>query len=202
MVEACGYVPIALSGNDYVELLPAEWRVVNDYGIRIKNRTYDSPELGPMRRQDSGVRAKRGLWEVHRDPYDVCRIWVRTHRCDGEWVPATWKFLNRVPVPFGDLAWDHISHQLPRASEAEIADAVADLLTRAHAGPQTEPGPKPGKRDRRVAARTKAAGPLTPASVAGPQEEPGEEADEGADSLAEVIPLGLFDPLEDPWKRS
>ncbi|MFJ3307838.1 Mu transposase C-terminal domain-containing protein [Streptomyces sp. NPDC086549] len=202
LVEACGYVPIALSGDDYVELLPAEWRVVNEYGIRIKNRTYDSPELGPMRRQDSGVRAKRGLWEVHRDPYDVSRIWVRNHRGDGEWVPATWKHLNRAPVPFGDLAWDHVSHQLPRATEAEIADAVAALLTRAHGGPQTEQDPKPGKRDRRVAARTKAAGPLTPAPVAGAQTDPEDEADEGEHSMAEVIPLGLFDPLEDPWKRS
>nr|WP_250300876.1 Mu transposase C-terminal domain-containing protein [Streptomyces sp. A 4/2] len=201
-MEACGYVPVALSGDDYVELLPAEWRVVNDYGIRIKNRTYDSRALGPMRRQNSGVRAKRGLWEVHRDPYDVSRIWVRNHRGDNEWVPATWKFLNRAPIPFGDLAWDHVSHQLPRATEAEIADAVAALLTRAHGGPQTEQGPGPGKRDRRVAARTKAAGPLTPASVTGAQAEPEDEADESEESVAEVIPLGLFDPLEDPWKRS
>ncbi|MGW4854798.1 Mu transposase C-terminal domain-containing protein [Streptomyces sp. NPDC004288] len=200
LVEACGYVPVALSSDDYVELLPAEWRVVNDYGIRIKNRTYDRPELGRMRRQDSGIRAKRGLWEVHRGPYDVSRIWVRDHRRDNTWVQATWKFLNRVPVPFGDLAWDHVSQQLPRATEAEIADAVAALLTRAHAGPQTETGPRSSKRDRRVAARTKSAGRVTPASTSSGTscEDTSEESEE---TLAEVIPLGLFDPLEDPWKR-
>ncbi|MGW4684838.1 Mu transposase C-terminal domain-containing protein [Streptomyces sp. NPDC004244] len=202
LVEACGYVPVPLSGDDYVELLPAEWRVVNDYGIRIKNRTYDSPALGRMRRQDSGVRAKRGLWEVHRDPYDVSQIWVRDHRGGGGWVQATWKHLNRVPVPFGDLAWDHVSHQLPRATEAEIADAVAALLTRAHAGPQTARDPKPGKRDQRVVARTKAAGPVIPPPAAGPQTAPGDETDEAEETLADVIPLGLFDPMEDPWKRS
>ncbi|MET7304877.1 Mu transposase C-terminal domain-containing protein, partial [Embleya sp. NPDC005575] len=130
LVEACGYVPVALSGQDYVELLPAEWRVVNDYGVRVKNRIYDSPELGPMRRRDSGVTAKRGLWEIHRDPYDASRIWVRDHRGDGSWVQAIWKHLNRVPVPFGDLAWDHVSHRLPGAAEAEIADAVAALQQR------------------------------------------------------------------------
>ncbi|WP_443050839.1 hypothetical protein [Streptomyces sp. H27-D2] len=54
-----------------------------------------------MRRQVSGVVAKRGLWEVHRDPYDVSRVWVRNHRGNGEWVQATWKYLNRAPVPFG-----------------------------------------------------------------------------------------------------
>ncbi|MFB7668355.1 Mu transposase C-terminal domain-containing protein [Kitasatospora sp. NPDC056138] len=208
LVEASGYVPVALSGDDYIELLPAAWRAVNSYGIKINNRTYDSPELGPMRRRDSGVTAKRGLWEVHRDPYDVSYVWVRDHRGASGWVRATWKHLNRAPVPFGDLAWDHVSHQLPRATEEELAQAVADLLTRAHAGPDQPPSKKPrrgkaDKADRRVAARTKAttmAAPAPPAAAT--QHEPApEDLVEGEDTLAEVIPLGLFDPLEDPWKR-
>ncbi|WP_030948241.1 Mu transposase C-terminal domain-containing protein [Streptomyces sp. NRRL S-646] len=210
LVEACGYVPVALSGQDYIELLPAAWRAVNSYGIRINNRTYDAPELGPMRRRDSGITAKRGLWEVHRDPYDVSRVWVRNHRGDGEWVQATWKYLNRAPVPFGDLAWDHVSHQLPKATEEELAEAVAALLTRAHAGP-TRPTAKKSrkvataKKDRRVAARTKATTP-TAATTPPPtstQDEPAlHEPAEDEETMAEVIPLGLFDPLEDPWKRS
>ena len=210
LVEACGYVPVALSGQDYIELLPAAWRAVNSYGIRINNRTYDAPELGPMRRRDSGVTAKRGLWEVHRDPYDVSRVWVRNHRGGGEWVQATWKYLNRAPVPFGDLAWDHVSHQLPKATEKELAEAVAALLTRAHAGPARPAAKKSrkaatAKKDRRVAARTKATAP-TPATTPPPtntQDEPApHEPAEDEETMAEVIPLGLFDPLEDPWKRS
>ncbi|MET8631037.1 Mu transposase C-terminal domain-containing protein [Kitasatospora sp. NPDC004669] len=211
LVEACGYVPVALSGQDYIELLPAEWRVVNAYGVRINNRTYDSPELGPMRRRDSGVTSKRGLWEIHRDPYDASRIWVRNHRGDNGWVQANWKYLNRAPVPFGELAWDHVSHQLPKATEEELAQAVAALMTRAHAGPASEPAgkaagkDKPSKGDRRVAARTKAAAPVAPlpAPVPKPAEEASPEVaepDEGL--LAEVIPLGLFDPFEDPWRRT
>ncbi|MFE3763946.1 Mu transposase C-terminal domain-containing protein [Streptomyces sp. NPDC059104] len=207
LVESCGYVPVALSGQDYIELLPAAWQAVNAYGIRINNRTYDSPELGPMRRQGSGVAAKRGLWEVHRDPYDASRVWVRDHRGDGVWVQATWKYLNRSPVPFGDLAWDHISHQLPKATEEELAEAVAALLTRAHAGPvpatKGSKKDKPSKNDRRIAARTRVTAPTAPP----PQPEPLEVlASEGPvedeETLAEVIPLGLFDPLEDPWRRS
>ena len=37
----------------------------NDYGITIDYRTYDSPDLNPHRRRDSGLPGKRGLWEVH-----------------------------------------------------------------------------------------------------------------------------------------
>ncbi|MFJ7250949.1 Mu transposase C-terminal domain-containing protein [Kitasatospora sp. NPDC098652] len=206
LVESCGYVPVALSGQDYVELLPAAWRAVNSYGVRINNRTYDSPELGPMRLRDSGVTAKRGLWEVHRDPYDASRVWVRDHRAGGGWVQATWKYLNRAPVPFGDLAWDHVSHQLPKATEEELAQAVADLLTRAHAGPDRPAARKkdrksgPAKAERRVAARTKAAPPTVPSPE--PPRQPEAEAPEDDSDLAEVIPLGLFNPLEDPWGRS
>ncbi|ARP69155.1 integrase [Streptomyces pluripotens] len=213
LVESCGYVPVALSGQDYIELLPAAWRAVNSYGIRINNRTYDAPELGPMRRQHSGVAAKRGLWEVHRDPYDVSRVWVRNHRGNGEWVQATWKYLNRAPVPFGDLAWDHVSHQLPKATEKELAEAVAALLTRAHAGPaqvaesKKAKKNKPSKRDRQVTARTRAMIPavVTPPPAPSPvaADEPAvEEQPEDEEPMADVIPLGLFDPREDPWRRS
>jgi putative transposase len=33
LVQAAGYVPVALSAGDYVELLPATWRAINAYGV-------------------------------------------------------------------------------------------------------------------------------------------------------------------------
>lgn len=72
-----------------------EWRVINDYGITIDYRTYDSPDLNPHRRRDSGLPGKRGLWEVHYDPYDVSRIWVRDQRGD-EWIAVPWTHLPMV----------------------------------------------------------------------------------------------------------
>jgi len=76
---------LTLTGDDYLELLPVEWRQINAYGVRIDYRTYDCPEFGPLRLQHSGVTAKRGLWEVHYDPYDVTKVFVRT--LDG-WITA------------------------------------------------------------------------------------------------------------------
>ncbi|MYW98703.1 MULTISPECIES: Mu transposase C-terminal domain-containing protein [unclassified Streptomyces] len=201
LVEACGYVPVALSSEDYVELLPAAWRAVNDYGIRIKRRTYDSPELAGLRRQHSGIAAKKGLWEVHLDPYDVSRIWVRDHRAGTGWIEATWKHLHRVPVPFGELAWDHARQGLPEATETEIAEAVASLLARAHAGPEQPAKPKRSARDRRVAARTRASSPSAPQKPVPPTESGSGEGPLPDEPLADVVPLGLFDPLEDPWRH-
>ena len=50
LVEAAGYVPVALSAEDYVELLPTSWRAINDYGIKISCRTYDGQDLAGLRR--------------------------------------------------------------------------------------------------------------------------------------------------------
>ena len=159
LVETAGYVPVALGADDYIELLPARWRAVNAYGIKIDRRTYDSPDLNPLRGQRSGVTGRQGLWEIHHDPYDVSRIYVRGPQ---GWITVFWRHLDRVPVPFGDLAWDHARRHLDEpgrsATEEQIADAVAALLQRAYAGPEQTPAPGSGplsKRERRVAARTK-----------------------------------------------
>ena len=55
LVAAAGYLPLTLTGEDYLELLPVAWRQINAYGIRIGYRTYDCPELGPYRLQHSGA---------------------------------------------------------------------------------------------------------------------------------------------------
>lgn len=68
LVAAAGHVAVPLSADDFVELLPATWRVINSYGIRIARRTYDARALNPYRRQHSGVDHKKGRWELHYDP--------------------------------------------------------------------------------------------------------------------------------------
>jgi transposase InsO family protein len=231
LVEAAGYVPVALEADDYIELLPVRWRTVNAYGIKIDRRTYDDDALNPLRQQRSSVPGHQGLWEVHHDPYDVSRIFVRGPE---RWITVFWRHLDRVPVPFGDLAWDHARRSVLRqgrpASEEQIADAVAALLQRAHAGPQEKVSPM-SKRDRRVAARTKAstpgsaptlpsdAAPTAAPSLSDPEDAPGTdpvEHDPGHPGLHErrdrdgqhaetgmatVIPLGIFDPFEEAERR-
>jgi hypothetical protein len=210
LVEAAGYVPLALSAQDYIELLPARWQAINAYGIRIKYRTYDAEELNPLRRQRSGVKGKKDLWEIHHDPYDVSRVWVRNH-WDGGWITARWKHLDHVPTPFGELAWDHARAGLPEGTEQEIAEAVKTLLERAHRGPDTPQsssaaaaasGGRPSRRDRRVVARTRATSPA-PAKAADPNpprtwRPPTEDTHV---RTAKVIPLPIFDPFAEADKR-
>jgi len=197
LTETAGYVPLALSPEDYIELLPAAWRAVNAYGIKISRRVYDGKELNPLRMQHSGVTARKGLWEVHRDPYDISRVWVRDH-WNGGWITVFWTQLHRVAAPFGELAWDHARKLMPAATEAELADAVEDILTRAGQGPGDAPVTAPAKRERRVAARTRACGPSVPAGAEpqGERAEPGDEAGSGE----AVVPMPIFDPFREAEK--
>jgi len=230
LIEAAGYVPVPLSAEDHIELLPATWRAVNAYGIKVGNRTYDAEQLNPIRQQKSGVAARNGLWEVRRDPYDVSRVFVRGP--DG-WITCQWKYLEKVPAPFGELAWDHVSGRLAEqgrgnASELERAQAVDDLLRRAYHGPPGDAGadgavpagsPRPGRkltsRDRRVAARTRVTAeprdtaPCGLAAGDAPARDdlpgsggapPEPEQDDGG-QVAKVIPLGIFNAHEEAKKR-
>jgi hypothetical protein len=196
LVAAAGYLPLTLSSEDYLELLPVEWRQINAYGIRIDYRTYDCVELGPWRLQHSGVTARRGLWEVHYDPYDATHVFVRTP--DG-WVTVPWTHLPMVSAPFAEFTWRHaraLATEQGRddTNETEVARVLDDLLTRAQAGPVS-------KLSDRIAARTRvAAAAHRPPPRDGPMHddampsEPGTSVDGDEDGpLATVIPFGIFD---------
>ena len=138
----------------------------------------------PYRRQDSGVKAKHGRWEIRHDPDDISRIWIRNHH-HGGWLSATWTHLRTGPVPFGELIWTH-SRQVVAArgtdpvTEAEIAAVAADLLDRAGKNPAPQDGQAPARqrnpagstpsaRSRRVRGRTAAtAAPQWPRPEPGP----------------------------------
>jgi putative transposase len=202
LVETSGYVAVPLAGDDYIELLPVSWNAIGKEGIKLRRRTYDDKALGPLRGQRSGVTAKKNLWEVRYDPYDITRVWVRNH-WDGGFIQATWKHLRTTAVPFGELAWQHARRVLAErgqdtATEAEIAQAAADLLTTAEQRPPDRP--KPTSKDRKVAGRTRATAATTwprpelPSSEPAPDAEDVQEPDE---DLAPVIPLPVFDAREE-----
>jgi hypothetical protein len=228
LVEVAGYVPVPLSQNDYIELLQVEWRKINDYGVKIQHRKYSSKALRRYGGEPSGVKAKKDRWEVHLDPYDVSRIWVRNHR-EGGWIQATWTHLKTGPVPFGDLAWEQAQRMLARRgindpTEAEIAQAASDLLDRAGNGPAT-PAASTRKRagtsrqDQRAAALTRATTseqarsswpgrpPEEPAPVPDPvgsqredYEDHEDSEDHGDGTPSTVIPLGVYNAAEEAKK--
>ena len=204
MYAACvgisGYVPLPLSGGDYIELLPAVFRVVNDYGITIDNRTYDDKALNPYRRLNSGLRGANKQWEVHHDPYDVTVIWLRDHRSD-EWITVPWVYRSLAGQPFGLALWEYVRRATaersgPRPAEADVARNVADLLRRAS-------GRNLSTDEAKVVA-VEANRPKHPKPGASedpvPEVEPGEDLEPLEPGTAAGSAYEVFDPEDVRWR--
>lgn len=209
LVAAAGFVPLALSGTDYLELLPVAWRRITAEGIRIGYLTYDSAGLNPYRGQPSPVATKGGRWEVHHDPYDLSQVWLRPEP-DGGWLTVPWVHHGQVSAPFADFTLRHVRRQLAERGQGQdqvdIAAALAELLD--HAG---TPPPAPDRTTQRIRAKTRAAATSRPAEPDTESAEPDvvEEAAQDRDpaaqepSVAQVIPFGIFDAHAEaeryPW---
>ncbi len=189
LVAVTGHVPVPLSADDYVELLPLRWQAVNDYGIRFSYRTYDHPGLNPYRRRRSPRADKNGRWEVHHNPYDPNRVWVRLPE---GWLEVPWVHAGAVRRPFTAFTFDHVRRTVERRHgreehEAAIAQALDALLRRASQGLGS-------KRERTVAARAQAAAQMTdPSPATTPQPWPAPLAPGASFGLPGTFTL----PLED-----
>lgn len=216
LLAVSGYVPVPFGAEDYLELMPAETRVNNSYGVKIRHRVYDTAELNPYRGQNSGMKALNGLWEVRYDPYDAGCVWIRNHH-DGGWITAYWRQLHTSPQPFGDDIWDYgrqivAQRGITSPSEDEIETAVDSILDKA--SPPAKPR-KRNRKDQRAAARNTAAVSAQrprPHIDEPPQErepaprpdavaDPSEKQEVEAPKLAKIIPLKIYDPQEraDEW---
>ena len=114
---------------------------ISDCGILIDYRTYNCAELAPYRRLASGLTAGSGRWEVHYDPYDLTRVWVRNHH-HGGWITVPWTHLpmvaRRSPTsPGGTPGKIAAQRGVDDASETAVAVVLAELLRRAGQGPDT-----------------------------------------------------------------
>ncbi len=156
LIETAGYVPVPLSAEDHIELLPAIWQAVNAYGIKISHRTYDAAELNPIRQQKSGVAARKGLWEVRRDPYDVSRVFVRG---PGGWITCPWKYLGKSRSPSGNwpgttsqAGWPGRAAATPPSWNAPrpLTTCCAAPTTARRTTPGQEPRAPPGHGGRRL----------------------------------------------------
>ncbi|MER5753663.1 Mu transposase C-terminal domain-containing protein [Streptomyces sp. NPDC002088] len=164
-------------------------------GIKVNYRTYDSPEFNRLRRQPSGMTAKQDLWEVHYDPYDVSRVWVR--RSDSRrWIEAPWTHLPMVRAPFAGFTWRHARQLLADqgkddTSETAVAQVLAKLLRRSGKAPAGS---------EQVLARTRAAIEALSRPALPPATSADAEDRDSEDEEVPVTPFGVFNPLEEEGK--
>ncbi|MGW6489343.1 transposase [Streptomyces sp. NPDC055056] len=132
LLGACGYVPLPLTGTDYLELLPVRWHPITGRGIRINHRTYDHTLLNEQRGRPSPT-GTGGKWEVHLNPHDVRQIYIRLP--DGHLHEIPWIHRDHVHSPMSETTWRHIRTTLDRRAdrekhEAALTEAADQVLRR------------------------------------------------------------------------
>jgi transposase InsO family protein len=211
MVGRAGYVPLALSADNYCDLLPRKWCVINDYGINHNKRVYDAAELNPHRREPSGVPGKGNQWEVRYDPYDISHVHVRNH-FTGEWMTVPWTRAGMLDQPMTEAIYAYAAKLAAanavddrQPNESDIAREVRKLRNRARAGDATSA-------EQRLVARD-ATRPVRPPGPA-PRPEPEVDAvDLDSDTFSDDTdarprrtrwdlnaPLTPFDPRAEEWQ--
>lgn len=101
-----GAVPVPLSGDDYIALLPREERTIDSMGVRFDNRRYDAPGLFLLRDLRDADTGKFRKWNVHYDPYDPSAVWVDDPDTK-MWIECPWVSPNDARRrPFADTIYE------------------------------------------------------------------------------------------------
>lgn len=130
--------PTVLERDDYIALLPRQWRAVQRYGVNFHGLVYDSPGLDPLRSRPSGLRhpGLNGRWEVRYDPYRMNTIWIRDHH-HNTWIEAPWRLAHLSAGPFSLEILEAAKKVMQQpATHAEPTTVLAEIL-RIQTGLQT-----------------------------------------------------------------
>ncbi|MYT18275.1 Mu transposase, C-terminal [Streptomyces sp. SceaMP-e96] len=151
-VASSGYVPVRLSAEDRLRLLPTAWVKVTDKGIRLNNRTYDSRAVSPYRNTPSGWPGKGQRWPVRYHPHQPEKVWLQDHR-NGTWAEADFVYQRLIGDEWTAHVWDqataaHLDKGGSTRDEAAIARVVRSLLERAGRGPSRTTTPQQAPVDR------------------------------------------------------
>ncbi|MFJ8469942.1 Mu transposase C-terminal domain-containing protein [Streptomyces swartbergensis] len=227
LISVAGYVPVPLTRDDYLELLPVRWQAITERGIRLHHRTYDCDLLAPYRGQPSPITARGGKWEIHTNPHDARQIWLRLP--DGTFAEIPWIHRAHVHRPFNEQTWQHIRttvtrHTDPDSLEADLADALDQLMRRTRTGnatageqrllartqPARTPLPPPRSRNSHPSETEAGADPTGPGTDTDSLDDLDEEQDLGldaeeddADDGSPTVPytgLGLYDARAEALK--
>ncbi|MCZ0711112.1 DDE-type integrase/transposase/recombinase [Microbacterium paraoxydans] len=130
---------VPLTRDDYIALLPVQYRVLNRYGVRIDHRIYNSERLKGLWRRKSDDKARNGRWPIRMDPYNLHVVWLEL---DGEFIPLRWSNqVHELPM-LGDV-WRYARAQHSTrdaaidAERRELADAIKTFAAQGNPVPRS-----------------------------------------------------------------
>lgn len=128
-----------LASGGHIEVMNDPWRIMNfmstkqvlvqDYGLNIENRTYNSAELRAMRsffQRGAGARPRKVT--VYFDRYDVSRVYLR-HPATGAWlrIPQTGSGIG-VLMPHSEMMEKLVHYHVKRDSPHRLTEAEAQHI--------------------------------------------------------------------------
>ncbi len=151
------YVPelhVPLTRDDYIALLPVDYRVLNRYGVRIDNRVYNSERLKGLWRRKSPDKVRNGRWPIRVDPYNLHVVWLER---DGEFIPLRWSNqVHELPM-LGDV-WRYARTSRSGgvaeldAERRELAMAIKAFAGQGNPAPRSNGQKRSGRERARLAA--------------------------------------------------
>lgn len=132
--DLAAQLPLPLTAEDFIELMPVEWRKILPAGVKHNHRYYDCIELQPFREQPSNNPKHDNKWEVRVNPYDPRIIWVR--HPEGHWMECLWRDESTYRQPFADEILQTaigLANARPDADSQNLKKMSADIKKRAAA---------------------------------------------------------------------
>ncbi|OBG88667.1 integrase [Mycobacterium sp. E802] len=149
-------INVTLTTDDYIGLLPLEWRSIQPYGINFAGLHYDSVDLHEYRGMSSGLpEPAAGRWEIRYDPYRMNTIFVRDHK-RGRWIHADWTMTKQALAPFSLDVLNAARKAVARRGHHDAGVHVLSEINRIQAGIATT------TRERRAAQRNATTAPAVP----------------------------------------
>lgn len=147
LVAAEGHVPMPLTVEENRKLLPFKRLKVTRKGVRIDNRTYNSPGLQQYFGKHAGLHGQGMKWQVRYSPYAPRYVWLWDHRTD-TWVEAEFIHQRLIGDNWSQYLWEQATSVVMAAGgyatqQREIAHEVSQLRARARRGPDPAAPPKP-----------------------------------------------------------
>jgi hypothetical protein len=151
-------VNAALTTDDYIGLLPVDWRSIQPYGINFAGLHYDSPELHEYRGISSGLpEPARGRWEIRYDPYRMNAVFVRDAK-RGRWIQADWTLAKQALAPF---SLDVLNAARKAINNRDQHGSGVDVLAEIN---RIQSGVNVSSRERSAARRNATTTPVVPVS--------------------------------------
>ncbi|MFJ3311394.1 hypothetical protein ACIPJU_01060 [Micrococcus endophyticus] len=125
---------VALTRDDYISLLPLDFRSIQPYGVNHSGLIYDDADLHPLRGRKSGLggRAKDG-WEVRYDPARMNMVFIRDH-LRGRWIEAHWQLDDKSLAPFSGAVLEAARRAVAKRDATVPQHKILDEILRIQSG--------------------------------------------------------------------